>query len=119
MLIGDSASLVDPFTGEGIGNALLSAKLAISFFDKIVDRNGLPLEKGKKYQRKLWDTLGKELTNSFKLQNYTRRKWLVNWFVKKANKKQELRRLLTESLTSRDAQVKLTSPWLLFRHLVF
>ena len=119
MLIGDSASLVDPFTGEGIGNALLSAKLAISFFDKIVDRNGLPLEKGQKYQRKLWDTLGKELTNSFKLQNYTRKKWLVNWFVRKAKKKQELRRLLTESLTSREAQVKLTSPWILFRHLVF
>jgi len=43
----------------------------------------------------------------------------VNWFVKKAKKKQELRRLLTESLTSREAQVKLTSPWILFRHLVF
>ncbi|MEC8875054.1 MAG: geranylgeranyl reductase family protein [Candidatus Thermoplasmatota archaeon] len=119
VLIGDSASLVDPFTGEGIGNALLSAKLAIGFFDKIVDRNGFPLEKGKKYQKKLWNVLGKELTNSFKLQKYTRKKWLVNWFVRKAKKKPELRRLLTESLTSREAQAKLTSPWLLFRNLVF
>ena len=119
MLVGDSASLVDPFTGEGIGNALLSAKLSVSLFDKIVDRNGFPLEKGMKYQKNMWNVLGKELTNSYKLQNYTRRKWLVNWFVRKAKKKQELRKLLTESLTSREAQVKLTSPWLLFRYLVF
>ena len=119
LLVGDAASLVDPFTGEGIGNALLSAKMAVSFFDKIVDRRGFPLEKGEKYQAKIWHTLGKELTNSYKLQNYTKRGWLVNLFVKKAKKKAQLRKILTESLTSRDAQVKLTSPWLLIRQLLF
>ena len=119
MLVGDSASLVDPFTGEGIGNALLSAKLAISHFDKIVDRRGFPIEKGMKYQKKIWTELGKELTNSYKLQNYTKRRWLVNLFVKKAKKKAELRKILTESLTSRDAQSRLTSPWLLIRNLLF
>ena len=119
MLVGDSASLVDPFTGEGIGNALLSAKLAISHFDKIVDRRGFPIEKGIKYQKKIWAELGKELTNSYKLQNYTKRRWLVNLFVKKAKKKAQLRKILTESLVSRDAQSKLTSPWLLIRNLLF
>ena len=63
--------------------------------------------------------LGKEITNSYKLQNYTKRRWLVNLFVKKAKKKAELRKILTESLVSRDAQSKLTSPWLLIRNLLF
>ena len=29
MLLGDAAGLIDPFTGEGIGNAMASAKFAI------------------------------------------------------------------------------------------
>ena len=32
LLVGDSGSLVDPFTGEGIGNALLSSKIAIKHY---------------------------------------------------------------------------------------
>ena len=31
MLLGDAAGLIDPFSGEGIGNAMASAKFAISF----------------------------------------------------------------------------------------
>ena len=34
MCVGDSASLVDPFSGEGIGNALLSAKMTSKHFDR-------------------------------------------------------------------------------------
>ena len=30
MLLGDAAGLVDPFTGEGIGNAMVAAKYAVS-----------------------------------------------------------------------------------------
>ena len=32
MLLGDAAGLIDPFTGEGIGNAMASAKYAIKNF---------------------------------------------------------------------------------------
>ena len=117
LLIGDSASLVDPFTGEGIGNALLSAKIAIKHYTKNKDNFGD--YNGEEYQKDVWNNLGKELTNSFKIQKYTRKKWLINWFIGKARRKKELQRILSESLTSKEAQRKLTSPWLLFRNLVF
>jgi len=117
LLIGDSASLIDPFTGEGIGNALLSAKIAIKHCTK--NKNNFDEYSGEEYQKDVWNNLGKELTNSFKIQKYTRRKWLINWFIGKARRKKELRRILSESLTSKEAQRKLTSPWLLFRNLVF
>ena len=63
--------------------------------------------------------LGNELTNSFKMQKYTRKKWLINWFIGKARRKPELQRILSESLTSKEAQRQLTSPWLLFKNLIF
>ena len=34
ILLGDAASLIDPFTGEGIGNALTSAKIAAPVIEK-------------------------------------------------------------------------------------
>ena len=117
LLIGDSGSLVDPFTGEGIGNALLSAKIAIQHYKKYKDN--FDLKAGEMYQNEIWRILGKELTNSFKIQKYTRKKWLINWFIGKAQHKPELQRILSESLTSKEAQRQLTSPWLLFKNLVF
>ena len=117
LLIGDAGSLVDPFTGEGIGNALLSAKIAIKHC--VQNKNKFDLKVGEKYQNEIWNILGKELTNSFKIQNYTRKKWLINWFIGKAQRKPELQKILSESLTSKEAQRQLTSPWTLFKNLVF
>ena len=117
LLIGDAGSLVDPFTGEGIGNALLSAKIAIKHC--MQNKNKFDLKAGEKYQNEIWNILGKELTNSFKIQNYTRKKWLINWFIGKAQRKPELQKILSESLTSKEAQRQLTSPWTLFKNLVF
>ena len=68
MCVGDSASLVDPFTGEGIGNALLSAKMTSKYFDKDAHSEGFPEEAAEAYMKELWESLGPELSNSYKLQ---------------------------------------------------
>ena len=64
MCIGDAASLVDPFTGEGIGNGLVSAKMTAKYFDREAHSEGFPEEVATEYMTDLWSTLGKELTNS-------------------------------------------------------
>ncbi len=119
MCVGDAASLVDPFSGEGIGNALVSAKMAISYFDREAHSGGFPSNLGVEYQEELWGTLGSELTNSLKLQKVVRKKWLMNWVINKANKKTEIKDLLEQSLSSKEAQEELKSTWKLLKLLLF
>ena len=41
------------------------------------------------YMKELWEILGKELTNSYRLQRWARNKRLMNWFFGRASKKKE------------------------------
>ena len=116
--VGDAASLVDPFSGEGVGNALLSAKLAISLFDREVHSEGLPAEVADEYMVRLWEELGPELSNSFKIQRIVRRKRLMNLFVRKAAKRPALQAALTDALASKEAQKKLHNPLWLARNIL-
>ncbi len=116
--VGDAASLVDPFSGEGVGNALLSAKLAISLFDREAHSEGLPAEVADEYMVRLWEELGPELSNSFKIQRIVRRKRLMNLFVRKAAKRPALQEALTDALASKEAQKKLHNPLWLARNIL-
>ena len=69
--------------------------------------------------KEIWDTLGPELSNSYKLQKMVKKKWLMNWVIGKANKKKELKDLLEQSLSSKEAQEELKSTWKLLRLLLF
>ena len=121
--IGDSASLVDPFSGEGVGNALASSKLMCEAWDSIEsDENGQRkwgVTTGQAYQSAVWTALGAELTNSHRMQKMLKRTWLVNWMIRKASRKPKLQEMLTEMIASKEAQEKMHSKWFLLRQLLF
>ena len=110
-LVGDAASLVDPFSGEGVGNALVSGKMVCEHI--------IGGKSPESYQQELWGLLGPELSNSYRMQKLSRKKWLVNWFVKKASKKPVIQEMMTEMIASKEAQEQLHSPWFMFKTLVF
>ena len=118
MCVGDAASLVDPFSGEGIGNGLVSAKMTSKYFDKDDHSGGFPEEKAVAYMEDLWGTLGKELTNSHRLQKVVKWKKLMNWFVGKASRKEEMGDMLTGMIADKEAQKALWSPWFLFKTIL-
>lgn len=118
MCVGDAASLVDPFTGEGIGNGLVSAKLTSKHFDKDVHSEGFPEEVAVAYMEELWGTLGKELSNSYRLQRLAKWKWMMNWFFGKASRKEELADMLTGMIADKEASKVLWSPWFLAKTLL-
>lgn len=112
VLIGDAASLIDPFTGEGIGNALTSGKI-ISKYDRITEETGI------KYQLELWGLIGKELSNSHRLQKMLNKKWLINRFITKASKNEKLQNVITDMLHNKESQDAFASKWFIVKSLLF
>ena len=68
LLVGDAASLIDPFSGEGIGNAMLSGKLAA---EQVIDSfkiKNFSAEKLSNYDTQLMKVIGKEMKLRYKAQ---------------------------------------------------
>ena len=81
LLAGDAAGLVDPFSGEGIGNALVSAREAVLAIDEHL-RAGRPLEH---YAVRLADAVdAKEISLHYRLRTLARHARLVDMLVGRA-----------------------------------
>jgi len=68
MLTGDAASLIDPATGDGIGNAMLSGKLAAEQAIRCFKENNFSADLTKGYDDALKAAIGKELKQRYKTQ---------------------------------------------------
>jgi geranylgeranyl reductase family protein len=111
MIIGDAASLIDPFTGEGIGNALFSGMLAaeaaiMAFKEDRFDEAFLQ----KNYTDILFNRIGDELKLSYTIQKLLRYPWLFNMVVNKAYKSPSLRNTMTSMFADLDVRALLRKP---------
>ncbi|TAH42258.1 MAG: geranylgeranyl reductase family protein [Bacteroidetes bacterium] len=115
ILTGDAASLIDPFTGEGIGNAMVSGRLAAEKISEAVqeqryDRNFLS-----GYDSKIYSELSAELKLSHTLQRLSSQAWLFNWVVKKAASNKEVSELITGMFEDLNIRAKLRQPGFYFK----
>lgn len=117
ILIGDAAALIDPFTGEGIGNAMISGMLATDQIEKSLIANNFSAAYLKSYDKVLYKRLGSELALSKKMQELTKYPWLFNFIVNKARKNKELQELISCMFESVDVREKLKNPMFYLRIL--
>ncbi len=110
LLIGDAACLVDPFSGEGIGNAMTSGKYASEAIDRAYKANNFTPEFMKWYDEELWKEIGPELKTSLLLQKMGRHKWLLNLVIGKASKSKEVRDTISGMLVNEEARKSFISP---------
>lgn len=68
MLIGDAAHLIDPLTGEGIGNAFYSGFIAAEQAAKCLEENNFSAEFLKAYDIRVQRVLGREMKLSYQIQ---------------------------------------------------
>ena len=119
MLLGDAAGLIDPFTGEGIGNALYSARFAAEVAAEAVeagDFSGRFLQH--RYERRLWDTLGDELKISTRMQRLGRWRSLLDLAIRRAAGNPEVSDLIGGMIANAVPKKQLTNP-LFYLKLLF
>ncbi|MFQ6615215.1 MAG: NAD(P)/FAD-dependent oxidoreductase [Fidelibacterota bacterium] len=110
MLLGDAAGLIDPFTGEGIGNAMYSARVAVETAREAHEGKDFGGAFLSRYDRRLWDAIGPELKLSTRLQQLGRLRFLLNFVIGKAARHQEVRETIGGMITNELPREKLASP---------
>jgi geranylgeranyl reductase family protein len=118
MLTGDAACLIDPFSGEGIGNALYSGMLAAAAVKQAIEQNSYFASFLKEvYDDVVYKRLGDELKISATLQRLCKYPWLFNFVVNKAYKSPSLRNTISCMFTDMDLRDQLSKPSFYFKIL--
>ena len=117
MLTGDAASLIDPFTGEGIGNAMVTGMLAAEQVKRSLEANQYDENFISEYDDAVYKSLWHELKLSHTLQKLSKYSWLFNYVVNKAANNEELRHTITCMFDDLDMRSRLSSPGFYFRLL--
>ena len=86
MLCGDAASLIDPFSGEGIETAMESGKFAAELAIKCFEQSNFSAAFLKQYDERVYKKMGSNFKNHYYLQRLlSDRVWLINWVISFAN----------------------------------
>ena len=94
LLCGDAASLVDPATGEGIGNAMLSAYWAAQQAKESLDYQDFSAIFLGAYDKLIRKKLGRELQTKYRLQQVLKnRSWLINFLLHQAQNNPIVKRI--------------------------
>ncbi len=86
MLIGDAASLIDPLTGEGIANAILSGAVAAEHAAKCIEKQDFSADILRGYDARIYRMRGQEFKVSYRLQHWFRSEHFFNklvWIISK------------------------------------
>jgi geranylgeranyl reductase family protein len=78
MLVGDAGHLIDPLTGEGIGNAFYSGIIAAEQAAVCLEKNDISASIMKAYDIRVARVLGSEMQLSYRLQRMLAYPWLAS-----------------------------------------
>ena len=117
VLLGDAASLVDPFSGEGIGNGMKSAKICADVIGGALKRGDVSEADCLAYEKALWKEIGNDVENSYRMQRLGSNAWLLDFIIGKARRSGWLKSELAGMIAGREAKKKATDPLFYLRVL--
>lgn len=110
MLVGDAAYLIDPFTGEGIGNAMYSGRIAAMQAAEALKKNNVSAGQLAAYDAEVYRVLGPELKLSHRMQQLVKYPWLFNIIMKVSSRNRQIQELLSCMFYEVDLRKKLSKP---------
>lgn len=110
MLIGDAASLIDPFSGEGIGNAMISGRIAAQTAQKCFAEADFSKSFLKAYDQAVYKKIGAELRLSHHMQKMVNYPRMFNFVVNRTRKNEALRKMMTMMFDNLDIRKELRNP---------
>lgn len=117
MLTGDAAMLIDPFTGEGIGNAMMSGMFAAQQAIRCIETNDFSQKMLGQYDKAVYDRLWSELLLSYRMQQLVNFPSLFNFVVRKANSNALLKETISAMFEDLDLRARLKDPKFYFKLL--
>jgi len=118
ILLGDAASLIDPFSGEGIGNGMKSAKIAADTLGEKLSGEEITESDCLSYESALWKEIGADIASSYNLQKLGRNEWLLNLIIGKAKRSKWVQQELAGMIANKEAKKKATDPLFYLRLLL-
>ncbi|MCX6223285.1 MAG: geranylgeranyl reductase family protein [Bacteroidia bacterium] len=107
LVTGDAGFLIDPFTGEGIGNAMWSGFAAAEHIGNAMAANCYDAAFNKKYDRFVYKKLWKELRLSAWIQRLINYPGLFNWVINRVTADAELQKSLIRMIDDLGERKKL------------
>ncbi len=115
LLVGDAANLIDPFTGEGIANAIRSGRIAAEHLINVFEYGRFDSNFNKKYDKEIYSKMWNELKIGRSLQNLLKYPRLFNFIVNKASTNESVKILMTSMLDNVNLKKKLLKPSFYFK----
>lgn len=110
VLLGDAASVIDPATGEGIGNAIRTGRVAAEIVAPLIEKGATRKEDLLAYDNEVYRRMWPELYLSRRIQRLLRFPWLLNFVVRKTNSNPSVKQALMDTLIDMDARKSITRP---------
>ena len=99
MVCGDAASLIDPLSGEGIGQAMVSGRYAGWQAKKCFEQNNFTGAFMKQYDKQVYDKFWHRHRKNYFIQQLIRnREWLFNGVINLTSKNKLIKSLLMKGL---------------------
>jgi menaquinone-9 beta-reductase len=118
MLVGDAGHLIDPLSGEGIGNAIYSGYIAAEQAQQCLSSNDFSAKTMQAYDLRVARVLGKEMEMSYRIQQLMTKPWLVNFTANRVVKNPNLIYMIAQMYTDLEVRKKALNPLFWIKNLM-
>ncbi len=118
MLVGDAGHLIDPLTGEGIGNALYSGFIAAEQAVKCLEKQNFSAAFLRDYDVRVQRVLGSEMQLSYRMQKAGKYPALLNFLAFVISGNQKIIQYFSGMYTDLHLREQLVHPWFWLKMLM-